>query len=535
VSTVGAALSIRRLAKTYQETKALAGVDLDLEPGEIHALAGGNGSGKSTLVKLLAGVAQADPGGTIAIGGQEFPADRMGPEAAWAAGLRFVHQDVGVFEDMTVEENLALGHGYATGFGGRIRWGRLRARAVELISRYEIAASPTTRIAALRPASRTMLAVARALQDGHDTAARGVLVLDEPTAALPRHESELLLSALRRFAGQGWAVLFISHHLAETLHLVDRVSVLRDGVKAATVEVGDLTERRLVELIVGRALDSAVPKSAPLDSAVAKANVALTPPTVTDDRVVLRVEALSAGLLRDVSFTLGEGEILGVAGLLGSGRSTLLRTLFGEISPTAGHMLLGGRELRSRGPAQAMGREIAYIPEDRAGEAALAELSLRENLSAATIPSYWRILWMARRAEHHDARRLLGDYGVKAWGPAQPLLTLSGGNQQKVIFARWLRRRPRLLLLDEPTQGMDVSARADIYRIVRDAASRGTAVVLVASNFEELAQVSDRVLVLRDGRVAAQVRPPHLDATTLTEFTLATEKEPPHDRKSGRG
>ncbi|EFC81430.1 sugar ABC transporter ATP-binding protein [Parafrankia sp. EUN1f] len=511
MTTAATALSVRGLAKTYPGTTALSGVDLDIAAGEIHALAGGNGSGKSTLVKVLAGVERADPGGTVTIGGQQFPADRLGPDLARAAGLRFVHQDAGVFEDMTVEENLALGRGYPTGAGGRVRWARLRARTAELIERYEIGALPSTRVGTLRPASRTMLAIARALQDCDDgTARRGVLVLDEPTAALPRHEAELLLSTLRRLAAAGWAVLFISHHLVETLHLVDRVSVLRDGRLAATADANDLDEQKLITLIVGRPLDRVFPDAA--DS--------------VGDRPVLEVAGLSVGPLRDVSFTLAQGEVLGVAGLLGSGRSTLLRSLFGEVARSTGRVTLDGVPLRARTPAQAMAAGIAYVPEDRGRDAALPDLPLRENLSAATISVYWRALRMARRAERRDAGRLLHEFRVKAGSPEQPLATLSGGNQQKVILARWLRRDPRLLLLDEPTQGVDVGARADIYRTLRAAVDAGTSVLLVASDVEELARVSDRVLVLRGGRVAAQLRPPHLNPATLTELTYLTDKEP---------
>jgi ribose transport system ATP-binding protein len=354
-----------------------------------------------------------------------------------------------------------------------------------------------------------MLAVARALQDGDEATSAGILVLDEPTAALPHHEAQLLLSTLRRLAKSGRTVLFISHHLAEILHLVDRVSVLRDGMKVATVDADTLTEPGLVELIVGRPLDRVFPDA----------------PHTGVHRAVLKVDGLSAGPLRNLTFAVGEGEILGIAGLLGSGRSTLLRTLFGEINPTAGRIVLGGNDLRAKNPAQAMAADVAYVPEDRAGEAALADLSLCENLSAAIIPYYWRRLRLARRAEHRDATALLRDFHIKHSSPAQSLRTLSGGNQQKVILARWLRRRPRLLLLDEPTQGVDIGARADIYRTLRAVVDTGTSVLLVASDFDELARVSDRVLVLRGGHIVAQVRPPHLDAATLTRITLATDKE----------
>jgi ribose transport system ATP-binding protein len=488
-----------QVSKSFGTTRALDRVDLEVRRGEVHALVGGNGSGKSTLIKILAGVLAADPGGSLEVAGCAVDLAAYDAQAARAAGLRFGHQDAGVFGELSVMENLAIGRGYPTTRTGAVRWREVRRQACAVLERFQIPASPDTPLVELGPAMRMMVAIARALQDAEGDA--GILVLDEPTAALPAHEVALLMEAVRGYARAGHTIVYVSHRLDEVLALADRVSALRDGRLIDTVDAAAMTEERLIRLVVGRDLDRVDPE-APEPGAP-----------------LLDVEDLHAGPLRGISFSIAEREVVGVAGLLGSGRSELLQSLFGALPRTWGEITLGGRPLRVRRPKDAMDMGIAYVPADRPGAAAFADLSVQDNVGAAQVDSYWRRLSMDRARERAEARASLSEFLVKAPSPAAPMTALSGGNQQKVILARWLRRRPRLLLLDEPTQGVDVGARAEIYELVRAAVAGGAGALVVSSDFEELARVCDRVLVLCGGRIAAEVAGAELEPHRLTALT----------------
>jgi ribose transport system ATP-binding protein len=492
-------LSVATLSKTYPGTRALIGVDFDIRRGEVHALLGGNGSGKSTLIKVLAGVEEADPGGSVTAAGRTHPADHWSTRLAHTAGLRFVHQAPALFPALTVAENIAIGHGFPMA-AGRIDWGRLNARTAELLKRYHVDAAPQTPVGALRAADQTRVAIIRALQD-QDDADTGVLVLDEPTAALPDREVDGLLATLRRYADAGQAILYVTHRLDEVLRIADRVTVFRDGKRVATVDAKGLTGSRLVELIVGRPLDRVYPETS----------------AVPDREVILEIAGLSGGPLRGVDLRVHRGEVLGIAGLLGSGRTELLRMLFGAYPVDEGSISLGGRKVSFRDPAAAMRAGVAYVPEDRQADAAFGSLSIRQNLSAARVGDYFAQLRLRHSWMRRDALASLREFKIRASSDEQPLATLSGGNQQKVILARWLRRDPRLLLLDEPTQGVDINARAEIYAFIRRASTAGMAVILVANDFEELARASDRVAVLHDGRITRVVAQP-LDGRRLTEL-----------------
>jgi ribose transport system ATP-binding protein len=502
---VSVALRLAHLGKTFGGMRALADVELEVRAGEIHALVGGNGSGKSTLIRILAGVYHADPGGTIALAdGAPVPVAQWSPARAFAANMRFVHQNPGVFPDLTVAENIAIGYGFPTQVG-RIRWREVRARAQALIDRFEIRATPDAPVHRLNPADRTMVAVARALQD-QDELANGVLVLDEPTTALPAHEIDVVLTALRRCAARGQTILYVSHRIDEVLALADQVSVLRDGRRVATRPAGELTPPALVELITGRPL-AAHPD---VESG-------------TDERpVTLELRDLSAGRLRGVDLRVHRGEVVGLAGLIGSGRSTLLRTVFGAIPRTEGDVLLDREPVRFAHPGEAIRAGIGYVPEDRVGDAVFAPMSVRENVSAGGVHAYFRGLRLRHQLERADATRAMGTFLVRAASADVPLATLSGGNQQKVVLARWLRRQPRVLLLDEPTQGVDVGARREIYDLIRASAAAGTAVVIASNDVDELVRLCERVLVLRDGRIVADARGDALNSHHLTELTYRT-------------
>jgi ribose transport system ATP-binding protein len=483
------ALVVRGVSKTYPGTTALKDVSMSVRRGEFHALVGGNGSGKSTLAKCLAGVEHADPGGVFVVSGSELDASAMTPVQARERGLRFVHQDPGIFPDLSVAENLTLGFGYETGVAKRIRWKEMRQRAAVEIEKIGLDCKPDTIVGTLGATSRTLVAIARALQ-GQDEIDGGILVLDEPTSALPKHEIQDLLATLRRLAERGNAVMMITHHIGEVVGVVDRVSVLRDGRLVSVLDAQTITEHELISEIVGRPLSAVYPEM----------------PEPSAETAVLEVQHLTVGCLRDVSLTVREGEVVGLAGLLGSGRTTLLRTIFGDLRPEAGRIVIDEKASNTKRPR--INKKIGYVPEDRGGEAIFADMSIRDNLTAASVPEFWGRLGMRHRDEAKEAERLVADFGIKTTDANKPMSSLSGGNQQKAILARWLRRKPHLLLLDEPTQGVDVGARADIYQIVRNAVQEGMAALLVASDFEELARVSDRVIVVRDGRFVAEVTAP---------------------------
>jgi ribose transport system ATP-binding protein len=499
-------LGVRSLSKEFPGTRALHEVDLDVAPGEIHALCGGNGSGKSTLIKILCGVYHGDAGGSIRCGDVETAADKVNPSIAHEMGIRVVHQDLGIFPDLTVAENVSLGRGFETGRAGRIRWRQVRGRARSLIERFEIPASPSTLVRSLSRAAQTQVVIARALQD-QESESGGLLILDEPTSSLPVHEVDLLLGALRRYAAAGQSILYVSHRLDEILSLSDRVTVLRDGVKTGTWTTCELTEDELIELIVGRQVKRVFPDM----------------PAVSDNGTALAVEDLWAGPLSGIDLELRKGEVVGIAGLIGSGRTELLRAIFGDIKVQRGTIRVADEQVSFKHPKDAINAGIALVPENRVFDAAFADQSVAQNLSASVIDSYWLGLRMREGRMRRDGHALMQEYGVKGRSVSVPLNTLSGGNQQKVILARWLRRNPRILLLDEPTQGVDVGARADIYRILRDAVAAGASALIVASDFEELANVVDRAIVLRNGRLVAHVTPDELTPDRLTELSYAEE------------
>jgi ribose transport system ATP-binding protein len=498
-----AALRITGASKAFGANQAVDDVSFDLARGQVHALLGGNGSGKSTLIKMLAGVHPADRG-TIEVAGDRIDLPSMTPARAAAAGLQFVHQQQSTFPELSVAENLAIGGpGFPTATGGRIKWRTQRSRARQALERFEIDAHPDQLLADLGPARRTMVAIARALQY-REEAGENILLLDEPTASLPETEVKLLLDALRRYAERGETIVYVTHRLEEVFAVADHAILLRDGRLVDEVVPSEITHDDLVELIMGRTVEQVE-------------RLRGTEPGA----VILETQSLASGPLRPLDLTIRSGEVVGVAGLIGSGRSTLLKTLFGIRQSEQGSITLDGERLRLTSPRDAMRAGLAYVPEDRGEDAAFPDLSLVDNMSVAVVGEYWRGGRVRGRQERRDATALLEDFQIKAESVDDPISSLSGGNQQKAIVARWLRRKPRVLLLDEPTQGVDVGARAEIYSLIHQAVEHGSAALVASSDSVELAAICDRVIVLRRGRLVGEIPGSELTSDRLERLAHA--------------
>lgn len=485
------ALSIKDLTKVFGENKALDGVSFEVQPATIHALLGGNGSGKSTTIKILGGVYDADQG-EIGINGDRHPARHWSPAQARSAGLRFVHQQTSTFPELSVAENLAIGHGFETA-AGKVRWRAQRKRAQEILDRFEIDVDPATRLAECRVATQAIVTIARALQDlelGEDDSSRpGILILDEPTAALPPKEVDRLLGALRGFAAAGQTIIYVTHRLDEVVEIADAATILRDGRVSTTLSREEISTDSLVRGITGRE---------------SRATGSGRRARSTGD-VLLECREVSGGALQSASLEVRSGEIVALAGLLGSGRSSILRTIAGNLHRESGEVLVEGRAVDFRDTRAASQHGVVFSPEDRRASAAFLEMSVRENIGIRTADRFFTRGFMHKRAEIRHTDDLIDRYQVRAASTELPLSTLSGGNQQKALLARWLGLDPRILLLDEPTQGVDVGAREEIWRLVREAVDAGAAALVVLSDFQELVEFCDRAVVLHRGRTVADI------------------------------
>ncbi|MFK4149256.1 sugar ABC transporter ATP-binding protein [Streptomyces sp. NPDC004065] len=496
-STARTVLAVRNLSKTFPGQRALDGVCLQLRAGEVHALLGENGCGKSTLIKCLAGFHEPDPGAVIEVDGRVFQT----PATAAAAehGLVFVHQDLGLIPTLSVTENFAICRRYDARMLARIDWSAARSAAIRALTALGHPKLPVNApVGRLPVASQTVVAIARALATAQNGAR--VLVLDEPTAALPEAEAERLFDAVRQVTAQGVAVLYVSHKLEEILRIADRATVLRDGRHVDTVDVPGLNVGDLVRLIIGRAVKP-----------VGRERRAARPA----GEALLEVSGLSGRRLRDVGFQIRRGEIVGVAGMLGSGRSELARMLFGAQVPAGGEIRLNGTRAVLRSPREAVRRRIAFIPEDRRREGGVLDMDITKNLTLPSLRRFWRGARLATAAERSTVSRLIDTYRVSPAAPGRLFRDLSGGNQQKVVIAKWLDTEPDLIVFDEPVQGVDVGAREEIFRLVGQAAARGAGVLLISSEIDEMLALADRVLVLRDGRVTHE-----LDAATTTAHEI---------------
>jgi rhamnose transport system ATP-binding protein len=467
------------ISMRFGATQALDNVSLDLLPGEVHALVGENGAGKSTLVKILAGVHQPDSG-TIRLDGA--PTQINGPAHARSLGIAVVHQEPRLFPDLTVAENVFIGHAPA-GRLGTIDWGATRRAAQALFRELDVQFDVGAPVRGLSMADQQLIEIAKSLS----LDAR-VLILDEPTASLSAHEVERLFTIVRRLRDRGVSVLFVSHRLDEVFELCDRATVFRDGRHVVTTPTSELTTADLVRHMVGR-------------------TVSLFPKVETPvGEVLLEVEGLTrAGVFREIGFSVRAGEIVGFAGLVGAGRTEVARVLFGIDRRDEGLIRLGGQAVSFANPSEAMDAGIAYLPEDRHQEGLVLDFSIAQNVTLPILPRLFPRLLVRSSTERRVADEYTRQFNVRMTGVDQLVGALSGGNQQKVVLAKWLASKPRVLILDEPTRGIDIGAKVEVHRIISELAASGLGIILISSDLPEVLAMSDRILVLHEGRITAEI------------------------------
>jgi ribose transport system ATP-binding protein len=484
-------LRIQGLSKTFPGVRALHEVALHVRPGSVHALLGHNGCGKSTLVKTLAGFHAPDHGCVATVDGQ--PLELGSAEGAARVGVRFVHQELGLILDLGAADNIGLALGYER-TARRIRWRRQEQKAAELLDRFGIALDPLTPLGRATPTERTAVAIVRAVagwDPGH-----GLVVLDEPTAALPAREVDELFRIVRDIRASGTPVLLVSHRLDEVMAIADHATVMRSGAVIWDGAVADMSVKSFATLIAGSEVEALEEKPR-----------RVPPPTDDATPAVLELKNVSARYLRRVDLTIQPGEIVGVAGLLGSGREELPYIVAGALTEgVTGEISIGGQPVAHLDIATARARGVALVPAQRGEEGIFAEFAVRENVSLAALPEIRRNGIVRPSAERKFAYNWLLQVGADPLTMDRAITTLSGGNQQKAILARWLSVQPRLLAVSEPTAGIDIGARAGIYEQLRHRADQGLAVLMSSSDAEDLVAVCDRVIVLRDGVIVAELQ-----------------------------
>lgn len=500
-------VTISRVNKWYGGEHALDSADLAIGKGTVHALLGGNGSGKSTLIKIIAGL-QSASSGTIAIAGLIMPLRDWTAPKAYAHNLRFVHQNPGLLTDASVAENICMGRGWSR-IGPQIRWRQVYATARRALDSLEIDIDPRVRVSTLPYGKRTLVAIARALADLDVARGHGVLVLDEPTATLPYDEMLTVTQLIRRVARSGNGVLHVSHRIDEILSVADEITVLRDGQVVDTRARSQVDRNDLVDMIAGTTTTEEATTS--------------SRPSISN--TVLTATGLSTRTVCDVSFSVAQGEVLGIAGQADAGGDELVDAIFGRCQRT-GDISVAGRTLQPARPRAAVRAGVMYVPSDRLRDGIFAEMSIVENLMVGSYPRYYRSGVVRDRLLRSDAAEQLRQLRVRRRSIDASIGTLSGGNQQKVVLGRTLRRRPKVLLLNDPTQGVDVGAKRDIWRLIHEYLSdTGACAILYSTDFEELADVTDRVLVLRKGRLTRIAATPAIDQQVLASMTYRASGE----------
>ena len=494
-------LALRGVSKTFSGQTVLDDVSMDLRAGEVHALLGHNGSGKSTLVKILTGFHLPDDGAEARFGGQEVDLYHHGGD--WRRHVRAIHQDLALVGPMSIADNLALARGFATRFGGRIDDREDERLAQSILADLGMTGDMRRPVGSLSLREQALVAIARAI-DGLESDQEAVLVLDEATATLPEREVQLLFEAIRSAAERGCAVLYVSHILSEIFEVADRVTVLRDGRKVGEWLTADLTIDRLAELIVGRKMEA----------------LSFEESDTKEHAVRLEIKNLESPRLKGISFELHEGEVLGIAGLDGSGREDVTRLLFGLNDEAQAELTIGGKSVVIASPQAAMRLGIGLVPADRLAEGLVLPMSSKENITLPELRSLTIGGRISLRRERADALKWIERLGVLPPNPEIPTQNLSGGNAQKVVLSKWLRRQPTILLLEQPTVGVDVGARSTIWGLARSATADGTAIIITSADWDELVATCDRVLVLAGGRISAELSGGDLTPDTIAHYAL---------------
>jgi ribose transport system ATP-binding protein len=485
-------VALRGIDKSFAGIHALSDVSFDVRPGEVHAMVGENGAGKSTLMRVLGGELRPDAG-HVEIGGESVRLS--GPTDAIRRGINIIHQEMALAPDLSVAENIFLGE-----LPARIGWGKLNARARELIARLGFDISPRATVSDLSVAHQQVVEIAKAL-----SRRTRVIVFDEPTAVLSMGDAKRLLDIIRGLRREGVGIVYISHRLDEIYAIADRVSVLKDGRNVDTVAPGEVPVDQLIRMMVGRPLSQ-------LFGAKPQTNIG---------EEILRVENLTLpNFVRNVSFALCRGEIVGLGGLVGSGRTEVARAIFGADPIVSGTITLRGEAFRPRSPKQAARRGVALVPEDRKGQGVVLDLPIRQNATMANTAPVTRLGFFSRTRERGVVRGLVEDLRIKLGDMGDPVSSLSGGNQQKVVLAKWFHAGGEVVLLDEPTRGVDVGAKTEIYSLIHRMAAEGKAVLVISSEHAELFGLCDRVLVMGEGRLRGELRPSEYSEENLLALSL---------------
>jgi ABC-type sugar transport system ATPase subunit len=489
-------LEMRGILKKFPGVVALSGINLEIMAGQVHALVGENGAGKSTLMKILAGAYQKDEG-EILIDGKTV--EITTPEQAIKLGIGIIYQDLNLVGALSVAENIFLGQFPLYERTKRIHWNRLFEQAGEYLKELDVKIDPRCIVSDLTVGARQMVAIAKALSH-HPK----ILVMDEPTSALSEMEIKALFEVVRRLQAKNVGIIFISHHLEEIFELASRATVLRDGQYVGTVNVADVNRDDLIQMMVGRKVEALYPKE-----------------EIPAGEVILEVNGVSWGKkLKDISFVVRQGEIVGLTGLVGAGRTELAQVIFGDKFPDQGHVLLCRKNVHFKLPKQAVAAGIALIPEDRSEQGLHIGMTVRENITMANLGKFVKRGRINRKKEMEATADSVKALNIKTSGPEQAVANLSGGNQQKVALGKWMQGKPKLVIFDEPTRGIDVGAKAEIYKLMGELAKSGAAIVMISSELPEVMAMSDRILVMCEGRIQQEFT--HQEATAEKIMNAAT-------------